>query len=249
VVLILEDKALVNTIHFVFVDQVPGLFPPTVSEIRPNAEAGTVTFNVSGGIIPTGSPDNPNPYLLLIKSGQFQIAAVTVMVVVPASVSPNYSQEIAAIITPVNRATGPNDSPLIENIPAGMKELVTLYMTTMSVRVLDQFGNQLDSLYTGTIISEGGIDINQRMQADGTYLDPVGLVMHYAQRHFVQNDDWETIIDWENFNPEWLDAGAFNSWSNTVQVEVAGFGSFALYREYSLWKIAGTDDYQIFVSW
>jgi hypothetical protein len=57
--------------------------------------------------------------------------------------------------------------------------LATVWIDWVNIQVCDQFGHALDAMYAGCCVQEvagiGGTkhDINQLLQQDGTYLDPV----------------------------------------------------------------------------
>lgn len=103
---------------------------------------------------------------------------VPITVVVPTRFLDN-NYPITANVGAQNRAVGPTTSPRMDElagqpIPANMLARVIAFIYWDRVQILDQFRSTLNAIYTGTDVREGQLSINQRMQADGTYLDPVG---------------------------------------------------------------------------
>lgn len=53
--------------------------------------------------------------------------------------------------------------------------LWSVYDNYFTIKVYDQYGQPLSSIYANSPVSEGGYSINRSLNADGTYSDQIGL--------------------------------------------------------------------------
>lgn len=98
-----------------------------------------------------------------------------VSVVVPKSIATPHPQP-SGPVAGINRVLDATTSPGFVGLPPGQVALMTVYLQWLSIRVVDQFGDNIGDLYQGATITEyGGIPINQNLQANSTYQDPVGF--------------------------------------------------------------------------
>lgn len=68
-----------------------------------------------------------------------------------------------------------NTSPAEAQVPAGKAMVVMGAYFFMTIVVTDQFDEKVGALYLGSDITEGGTKINQKLNADSNYSDPVGV--------------------------------------------------------------------------
>jgi len=147
----------------------------TVENIRRGP--GTITFNVKGT---SATPENmPNGDTFVVaREGNRELARANVIVVIPKGIGTPHPT-FNGVVTGRNIIMDGSTSPaFFRPLNPGQVKLATVYQTILNVPVDDQFGARLDRIYAGTAVTEQqGFAINQDMQADGTYRDPVGLVL------------------------------------------------------------------------
>ena len=149
-----------------------------IHDIKLLPESGEITFKLTGkSATPKDKPDGDTSIQAIIN-GQICDEA-KVIVIIPAAVGPNHQGKSGAVPA-VNLAAGKNTSPTDFFPSLGQFQclLITYYAQWITVPVIDQFGQPLDTMYQDFGVSEfvhGGawIKINQYMAADGTYQDPV----------------------------------------------------------------------------
>jgi hypothetical protein len=106
------------------------------------------------------------------------IGEVQVIVVKPTAIGYPHEEFTKAV---QGKAIAANEttSPVAFGVPDNMYKLCIVYMDWVDVQVVDQFGNRLSDEYEGQVVKEQAMvifkPINQTIQADGTYKDPVGL--------------------------------------------------------------------------
>lgn len=137
---------------------------------------GTITFNAKGtSATPANMPNGDTR--VEARLGNRVLATANVVVVIPTAVGtphPTFNGRVTGSNIIMDATTSP---AFFGILPAGEVKLATAYTTTLNVPVVDQFGTQLNAIYAGTAVTEQqGFAINQNMQANGTYRDPVGLL-------------------------------------------------------------------------
>ncbi len=137
-----------------------------------NPGTGTINFDLVG----TSSTALGGALVIATHSAGFSFTN-TLSVIIPAAVGvphPQFNGNVAG----VNFVATSSSSPPVVGIPApNNAQLVTLYQTTQSIPVVDQFGTPCGDIYDGSTITEqGGIAINQTLSGSA-YNDPVGPLM------------------------------------------------------------------------
>jgi hypothetical protein len=234
VVLRVSDKALVNniTLSIKALQGQLGIVEPEILNIRRDANAGTITFDVAGGINPTPASKPDGILQVQAKNGATVVATANIIVVVPILIRPVQNSPFDVAITPQNIAVGTSTSPLLDGTPAGKLGLITFYGAFTTMQVLDQFGKPLNALYAGQTIKEGGSSINQVLRADGTYLDPVGFFQPKAEDAFVPQDDFENIIGWQNADPVAYTGN--RTLHQVLDIGIGSYGGFQVVRDVTL---------------
>lgn len=104
------------------------------------------------------------------------IGTAAVDVLVPHNVSATHDL-IGAGPAIFNLAEWTGSSPVFLGLGANQRRLITFYGRFLKITVCDQFGGLMGDLYMGAEISElvgTPVSINQTLQSDSTYADPVG---------------------------------------------------------------------------
>lgn len=139
-----------------------------------NTNAGTILLTLTGK---SGSTSKQGDEQLVQNIPGSHQPTATIEVVVPAAIGtkhPTYS----GTVTPTNVALDATTSPAAPSVPAGSVYLATIYLNRMTIQVVDQFGDSLDSLYAGApVVEDGNVPINVNLSGSGTYGDPVGVTM------------------------------------------------------------------------
>lgn len=98
----------------------------------------------------------------------------------------------------------------------------TIYSHDVVVTVLDQFGNRLNAIYAGAAVTEHNLlPINQTMNANGTYIDPVGQVtldLDAAGDPVLVRANSPEALAWPNQSPRPMQIVSRNSGSIPVQI-------------------------------
>ncbi len=173
VVLTVTPKAAAATVQVVII----GMNRTTVVNVRRNPAAGTVTFNLKGSSqTPVNKPNGDTQ--VVARAGRVDLAQASVIVVIPTAVGTPHPT-FDGTVTGKNILMDAGTSPAFFGIlPPGHVKFATVYQTELNIPVHDQFGMPLNRIYTGTPVTErNGFAINQNMRANGTYRDPVGLVL------------------------------------------------------------------------
>jgi hypothetical protein len=140
--------------------------------VKENDAKGTITFEVRGtNATPVTSLNGDSSVDAKFKGNV--VASDPVIVIVPAAIGTPHPQA-KGVATPVNMALDLTTSPSYSGGKKGNVFLVCEYLLWLTVPVVDQFGNPLDSMYNGVDVTElNNVPINQKIK-DGTYQDPVG---------------------------------------------------------------------------
>ncbi|MGA2262633.1 MAG: hypothetical protein ABSH28_14510 [Acidobacteriota bacterium] len=145
----------------------------SVANIQRNQSKGTLAFEVRGKS-PTDK-NKPDGDTMIEAWIEGKLAGGTpAVVVIPAAIGTPHPQAYG-VVQPKNLVTDTTTSPPANRLPAGMVALGTYYQHWLTIPVVDQFGNALDSSYDGVPVTENHIPINQKMSR-GAYKDPVGRV-------------------------------------------------------------------------
>ncbi len=164
---------------------IAGVNRATIVNIR--RAAGSITFNVKGTSATPANMPNGDTFVEA-RLGNQVLARANIVVVIPTVISrphPTFNGNVNG----TNIIMDTNSSPAFFGVllPTDVR-LATTYITFLKITVDDQFGSPLDPIYAGTPVTEqGGFMINQAMQANGTYQDPVGLVL--VQRMAVPREN------------------------------------------------------------
>jgi hypothetical protein len=152
-------------------------------DIVVNAEAGTITFKAKGKFTtPVGETDAT--MIRAVVDGD-ECGAVKAIVVVPFRIRRDYPQVTDPTLTPVmpeNVAIDEKSTPAVPKVRDPFKWLVTTYGHVLTIGINDQFDNELDDLYEGADVQEkfarkgDEYNINRKLDAEGTYGDPVGVI-------------------------------------------------------------------------
>jgi len=101
----------------------------------------------------------------------------SVSVVVPGDVGTPHD-EPTGIVAVVNGCYSQYTSPVFTLVPTNKVSLKTIWMQWLTIKVVDQFGEDLGDLYENAEVEEllgsGWHTINQFLDSAGCYQDPVG---------------------------------------------------------------------------
>jgi hypothetical protein len=172
-----------------------------LATISPGAEADNVTFDTDdhgratvAEDSRTTDPSTGDVSVLLYVSGvsasavegdvmvqaiaheDLVVQTIPVTVVIPKSIGPRSPIPFDDIVTGQNALGTAGSSPAYVDEELEPDEVVlwTLYGTTITVTVLDQFGHTLDSVYDGAKVEEEGHSLNVTISS-GQYADPIGV--------------------------------------------------------------------------
>jgi hypothetical protein len=175
--------------------------------VTPASEASKVTLSAGASLTMSDAATSGNTitFKLVGKAksaakGDTKITATyqgatldhPVTVVIPAKVATPHDTTGGGV-TSENRALDAGTSPAWSSpLANGDVALVTLRARILTITVHDQFGDGLGDVYDGAVVSEGGLDINRRLTATGTYSDPVGI----ARLRGVFAKTSQTAKDW-----------------------------------------------------
>ena len=144
-----------------------------ISATSPNTTSGTIALTLTGKSGTPASSPQGDEWLAPNIPGS-NIPREPIVVIVPAAIAtphPTFNNTVTA----TNMALDATTSPAEEGVPSKEVYLCTVYITRMTIQVVDQFGKNLDALYSGAPVTEdNGIAINVSLSSSGTYLDPVG---------------------------------------------------------------------------
>ncbi len=144
-----------------------------------DAARGVIEFQVKGMSATAKKKPNGDAFIEARLAGQ-TLARAAVVVVVPKAIATPHDT-FTETLSPVNRTLDRTTSPAFFGaLPRGHVVLSTLYIKNLNVAVNDQFGARLDAIYAGAPVVETmqgrRIPINQAVNAQGVYLDPVGFI-------------------------------------------------------------------------
>jgi hypothetical protein len=141
------------------------------------ALGNTITFDLAGEKPSVAKGDT---YVRAkITSTGAECVRNSVSVVIPGKIGPprpTFDGVISGVNAVLNTSTSPAIDAAIFADPNSQVYLATLYVTYLTVPVVDQLepGESLGNLYEGADVTEAGGPINQKVTATSTYLDPVG---------------------------------------------------------------------------
>jgi GT2 family glycosyltransferase len=173
---------------------VVGVKRVTIENVVVDGEEGTVTFDVKGktmtpeeSVTPEGEPI-PDCFIQGVVDDTV-CREVPVLILVPRRIERAYPEAVGHV-APENVAVHFGTSPAMVDVKLPLVELVTVYGHVLAIRIEDQFGQVLNGLYEGARVEErltptsSWFDINQPLNSEGTYHDPVGWI---AQRTPLRN--------------------------------------------------------------
>jgi len=221
----------------------------------------TVTANVIGlsetPVPPAGQA--PGDTTIVAKDGNDVKASVNVIVVVPTSIKANHVvQRVKGKDMGLNSDTSPARLYVPKDANGKTQvDLVTVYVTNVTMTVLDQFGDPLnriyasapvDELFTGPDKKPTWVSINQKMTTAGTYSDPVGPLIERQKTVGGKSvDDPEYVLQGSDEQKNWESGSAPYPPSPgpysipTLQVRVGGFKLTVFDREVLITKISNTE--------
>ena len=190
-----------------------------------NTSTGQIKFNLYGK---TGTAKSmPNGDVEMeAKDGTTVLGTAMVIIKIPAAIGtphPTFNGAVAG----TNKVLSGTTTPAWWGLGAGQVELVTWAGTIQKIKVIDQFGDTLSSIYNGQEVQENGsgsfLPINQKIE-NGYYSDPVGL----GVKAFSTPQDPNPCLAASQEARNWPNAAPLaipNSGPNSVdwQVQVAGF--------------------------
>ncbi|NNM85541.1 MAG: hypothetical protein HKL96_07280 [Phycisphaerales bacterium] len=143
-----------------------------VDNSHPNISTGQITFDLYG--ITGTAPSMPTGDVKLqAKDGSTVLGSVLVTVEVPKAIGtphPTFNHTV----TSENKALDASSVPAYWGLNAGQVELYTMAGTALRIKVIDQFGDRLGSIYNEQAVYEGGKSINVTV-SNGYYSDYVGI--------------------------------------------------------------------------
>jgi hypothetical protein len=137
-----------------------------------------INFNVVGNTKSMNAGDSS--ITATISGGGTSSASVSV--VVPGSIGTPH--DTTGIVVRKNMVADDTTSPPSIGTPAGQVALVTLYARNLTITVLDQFGDSLNT-YASAKVEEYSdalgrwVNINSPLNGSGAYTDPVGVGIFY----------------------------------------------------------------------
>jgi hypothetical protein len=213
-----------------------------VANIQRNPSNGTVTFEVRG-ISPTDRNKRDGDTTIEAWTNGRLAGSVRAIVVIPAAIGTPHPQA-NGVVQPKNLAIDATTSPPAKGLPAGMVALGTYYQHWLTITVVDQFGNALDSSYDGVPVTESHIPNNQRMSG-GTYKDPVGRVRNVA----TALAGGPVARAWPSQPPSPL-AQPIGQVTSNVSVEVGGHSlNPAVVNRTIKWSTAANGDVTVQIIW
>lgn len=181
----------------------------SISNMKTNG--GVITFDVEGLL---NNLVTQEPVITVTHKTSGIIGQLTVRVVVPYQIANKNHDTIGRQkdAEVKNLAGNEATSPAIVGIPKNKAALVTYYQRFLKIEVVDQYGEPVGKIYEGAMVEEL-IDpktkkfapINQRLQSDSTYLDPVGIIVPKVdirtQQPVIVNYPSVESTAWENPSP------------------------------------------------
>lgn len=137
-----------------------------------NQGNGVISFDLVGTI----KSDKPGDTYVEADYWTGGSVKKTATVIIPADVGKPHPT-FDGVVTPFNLVGNASSSPSFFPSPPSSPintDLQTLWITTLTIPVVDQFGSPCADLYDGSIITEnGGTPINKTLSGS-SYTDPVG---------------------------------------------------------------------------
>ncbi len=211
---------------------VPGIATVVKQSSKKVGDTQVVTLQVQGN----GNPNIPMADIQFIVNSLVK-KTVQCKVLYPAKIDnsqPNHG------ITPIEKTVdGLNFEARLDSTPAAWgvspqyKSLLwTIYLRKVNIKVLDQTGAPLDSLYQGAPIGEqlpgsSQLAINVRLDSSGTYDDPVGHFKQLTSPNHVDAYDPFTTSD-KAFIDAWLSGNNRPTWMPTSIGADSGSGNQTL---------------------
>ena len=209
--------------------------------VQPASEVGKVNLNFTSGIGVTNiaivgnainfdlfgivKSDSPGDQNVTATHPAGLSVSQPISVVIPGKVAEPHDTN-GGLLFVTNFLGSAASSPVIDGVPQGQVELVTIYVRFLKVKVVDQFDNPIGDLYQGAAILEddptvgpGFFPLNQSLFSDSTYLDPVGTAREFKPPAFVSPAS-AAALQWPLQPP--LPMGSFSRTQN-IEVEVDGF--------------------------
>lgn len=140
-----------------------------------DTDAGTVKFTVSG----KGASSMEGDVTLEASGTTSGSGTKNITVVIPWRIRtpyPEFEGEVEPRVQVLDSTTSPSAPDR-----QGRITYAILWGKELTVVVEDKWGNLIGELYEGSEITEGNIPINQTLQADSTYTDPVDYGYAWAK--------------------------------------------------------------------
>ena len=162
-----------------------------IQDVSPPAHSGnaavvklTIVGQAAGTPVNPATPYLPTPDCQITVNGVVPSQSPNILVLIPTRIkATGHPQTTPAVhVTPryygLNSATSPGDESVIWDPLNPMWNITAGWYIRQTIQVVDQFGLNLDGIYTGAEVDEifdhTPFNINSPARADGTYTDPVG---------------------------------------------------------------------------
>ena len=205
-----------------------------------DTSTGAITLEVKGKSgTPAGFP-NGDTAIEAVVDGH-KCAEVPVVVLVPEAIKEPFPEAVGNV-QPENLVIDRTTSPA-SRVRQNRAALVTAWFHWLTVTVEDQFGDVLDDLYQGVEVRERwsgiALEINQSLNATGTYQDPVGVVRTRQPWHVLANS--QAAQDWPQ--AQTLPMIAFRN-KQRIRVWVGGHDVGTIRRD-----VIGTPPNHVEINW
>lgn len=194
----------------------------SVENSQPDSSTGQINFDLYGTAgTARGMPNGD--VKIEAKDGSAVLGSAMVIIEVPAAIGTPHDQPSGAV-TPTNADWNSASIPALVNVPPTKCVLVTWVGTSVTMKVFDQFGNLLSSIYNGQIVNEEDqgtntfLPINEKITG-GIYSDTVFFYTESSQAYNVGSPQANA---WPTSNQHFQIASP-QSMTQNIQVQIAGF--------------------------
>jgi hypothetical protein len=193
---------------------------------------GVASFKVIG-LEPSNTPGDVE----LTATAEGETATTNLSVVTPKKFGqiPNIDQNV----TVQSRALDKNTNPRDPNATPGFHTAAYIINVPIQIEVLDQFDAKIGGIYSGAVVSEGGVITNTPLNSNSKYNDYVGILLYSVPNRPGDANSPQAIADVQgldslyneisqNFIPRYTQ-------QVSISVEVAGFsiGSFTRSHDFT----------------
>jgi hypothetical protein len=221
-----------------------------ISNVKVNG--GTITFDVRGKSATPSTANNGDTTVQALDTNNNNnvLKSANAIVVVPTAIGNGHDVK-NGVPPPFNDGANVTTSPSASDIDKDHLGLATFYIYWLDVRVVDQWGHTLPKIYEGTPVTEDNKPLNQDLDENGVYQDPVGTFGKKAnQPQVIAANDQADLNAWKASRTNAPPAKPNSTVPQNYNVTVGGFDlSPAIVNRTDAWSTDATGAITVTITW